>query len=44
MFKTDAAVSELVNVGRLEIVRAIAAHAPDTKVIRENEDDVGFLC
>ena len=28
MFKTDAAVSELVNVGRLEIVRAIAAHAP----------------
>ena len=42
MFKTDAADRQRGDVRRLEMVRAVAPHAIDAKIISKDQDEYGF--
>ena len=43
MFEAGPALCQLVDIWRLEVVRPVAAHAANAKVVRKNEDDVRLL-
>ena len=43
MLETRAALRQLINVRRLEMIRAVATHVADSQIVGENKNNIGLL-